>query len=307
MADARFRLRVLALLTVVAVAGGVAVPGTAQDAPAPTAASTPRRLDLYRGLGSWTDIYDVVTYEQPVAAIARMHDKGVRTVYIETANYRINRKIFRPKKVARMIHAAHRRGMKVVAWYLPGFDDLDRDYRRAMAAIRFTTPRGHRFDAFALDIEATVVRDISVRNRRMRVLSRRLREAVGRRYPLGAIVPEAGALYWPDFPYATVDRYYDVFLPMAYFTFRTSGPEGVRRFTRRNIRAIRRATGDPDVPIHIIGGVAGDASPREVAAFVGATLDAAPLGASLYEFETTTDAQWRRLAPLNRLTATGTR
>ena len=44
-----------------------------------------------------------------------------RTLYIETSNYRRLQPIKYPGKQARFIEAAHRNGMKVVAWYLPGF------------------------------------------------------------------------------------------------------------------------------------------------------------------------------------------
>ena len=296
------RIRAVVLLITIALATALAAPAwpaAAPPAPAPrtaTAVTPPPsaldRLAIYGGLGTWTDIYDEVTYERPIAAVKAMHAQGVRTLYLETANYRIDKPIFRPRVVARMIEAAHQRRMKVIAWYLPSFTNVDRDYRRSMAAIRFTTPHGHRFDGFAMDIESDVVRDVKVRNARMERLSRRVRAAVGLDYPLGAIVPEAGALYWHDFPYQTVAEHYDVFLPMAYYTFRTSGAANVDRWVRRNITTIRRETNNDSVYIHIIGGLARDTTMPELRAFVDAALARNVYGASLYEFEQTTDRQW---------------
>lgn len=257
-------------------------------------------LAAYRGLATWVDIYDASPYEHPRAAVRKMEQQGVKTLFLETANYRIGTAIHRPAAVSRLIDVAHRRGIRVVAWYLPSYARLKRDLRRAMAAIRFRTDDGERFDSFALDIEATVVKDIETRNRRVRSLSRRLREAVGPDYPMGAIVPEAGALYWPDFPYKSVARRFDVFLPMAYFTYRTSGFEGVYEFISKNVRAIRTETGDPSVAIHVIGGVAEDATARETRAYVKATVDRKTLGGSLYDFTTTTQLQWERLRKVPR-------
>ena len=281
------RYRVIVALLVVMLGTLVAPPhatGAAED-----------RLVAYRGLATWMDIYDAKTYEQPETAVRRMHAHGVRTLFLETANYRIDTRIFRRDVVATIIEAAHARGMNVVAWYLPSFTNVGRDYRRSMAAIRFRTPNGHAFDGFAMDIESDVVRDVGVRNRRMDRLSERVRAAVGPDYPLGAIVPEAGALYWHGFPYATVAKHYDVFLPMAYYTFRTSGASGVTTWMRRNVAEIRRATGDPAVPIHLIGGLSRDTSKAELRAFVDVAVARRVLGASLYEYETTTARQWAQL------------
>jgi hypothetical protein len=284
------RIRVIVVLLVI-LASTLGAPPVAAAAPLD-------RLAAYRGLATWTDIYDTKIYERPVASVRKMHAQGVRTLFLETANYRIDTPIFRPDVVATVIEAAHRRGMNVVAWYLPSFTNIDRDYRRSMAAIRFRTPNGHRFDGFAMDIESDVVRDLAVRNKRMNRLSKRVRAAVGPDYPLGAIVPEADAKYWHNFPYKTVARHYDVFLPMAYYTFRTSGSTGVTRWMRRNVRAIREATGDPRVPIHLIGGLSKDTTLAELRAFVDVAVGRKVMGASVYEFETTTKKQWSVLQRL---------
>jgi hypothetical protein len=258
----------------------------------------PDQLQAYRGLGTWIDIYDD-TYEAPVAAVRKMKRKGVKTIYVETANFhrpkKASRPIYRPRKMARVIEAAHRRDMRVVAWYLPSFQNLRRDYRRSMAAIRFRTRDGHRFDSFALDIEYDGVRDLAKRNRRLLRLSRRLDDAVQPSYAMGAIVPEAGALYWLGFPYAAVAKQFDVFLPMAYASFRTNGYDGVHRFIGRNIREIRAETGDRATPVHAIGGLSADSSPSEVRAFVDAAQQRRSLGASLYSFPGTSRRQWRIL------------
>lgn len=272
------------------------VPSGSGAAPRPQATSaTTDPLVAYRGLATWVDIYDVWPYKHPTSVVRKMDRKGVRTLFLETGNYHSEGRVYRSEATARLIEAAHDRGIRVVAWYLPGYARLKKDFRRAIAAIRFRTPNGHRFDSFALDIEATIVRDIGTRNQRMRRLSRRLRDAVGADYTMGAIVPEADALYWPKFPYEAVARHFDVFLPMAYFTFRTSGPEGVYDFISHNVRAIRKHTGDPSVPIHVIGGISDDATLPETRAFVTAVRDRKPIGASLYSFMTTTRGQWARL------------
>lgn len=258
----------------------------------------PRSLDVYKGLGAWVDMYDAPPWRDPRSAVRKMSEKGVKTLYLETANYHKPETgaIYRPAAVASFLEAADEFGIAVVAWYVPGFKNLRRDIRRSRAAIEFRTEGGLTFDSFAMDIEATVVRDIETRNRRARRLSRQVRELVGDDYFLGAIVPEAGALYWPNFPYRGLANIYDVFLPMAYFSYRTSGAGGVYSFVTNNITAVRSETGNEDVPVHLIGGIAEDSTPREVGAMVEAVRDQNAFGASLYDLPTTTRRQWEKLS-----------
>lgn len=274
---------------------------TSPDDAARAAAQLPVPQDpkaAYRGLGTWVDMYDAPPWRYPRRAVRKMSENGVRTLYLETANYRKpkDRRLYRPVAMAAMLDAAHAHGIKVVAWYVPGFKNLRRDFRRVKAALDFETETGQRFDSFALDIEATLVPDIQIRNERALRLSRRIRDAVGPDYALGAIVPEAGALYWPDFPYRGLASSYDVFLPMAYYSYRTSGASGVYSFISNNIDAVRSETGDANVPVHVIGGIAEDSTPREVGAHVRAAIDKNAYGTSLYDFPTTTPRQWRKLS-----------
>lgn len=277
----------------------LAVPGEADDGPK---ATTRRRDQLahYRGLAAWVDIYDRGPWRRPIAAVERMARRGVKTLFLQTANYGLHRPVYRPAQIDRFLRAAHKRNIAVIAWYVPSFAHPKVDLFRTLRAIRYRSAHGHRFDGFAMDIEATVVDNIEVRNRRLLRLSARVRHAVGSRYVLGAIVPDWGARYWPGFPYAQVYELYDVFLPMTYYTFRTRGPARVERFVAGNVGFIRQRTGDPKTPVHPIGGLAGDTSVREVKGFVRAVAASSSLGGSLYDFPITSTRAWRALRPLAR-------
>jgi hypothetical protein len=263
---------------------------------------TVRLVELrpYRDLGTWVDMFDKGPWRDPNHAVTRALNRGVSTIYIETANYRTRHALFRPSALGELIDEAHLVGIDVVAWYLPSFKSLKKDLKRSKAAIDFTSENGETFDSFSLDIESTEIDNIGRRNDRMLRLSRRIRNYVGETYTLGAIVPEAGALYWPNFPYASVSNHYDVFLPMGYFTYRVDGRAAVRRYTRANIDAIRAGVGDPSFPVHAIGGIAGRTGPGEVTAFVNAVLGRSALGGSLYDLPITTKQEFRQLAPLSR-------
>jgi hypothetical protein len=277
----------------------LAVPQAAAPAPRPSIAA-------YRGLGSWVDLFDSAQWDDPEGTVAAMQALGVRTLYLETSNHSRDYDLFRPQMTERFIVAAHLAGMRVVGWYLPGFANLRRDYRRSMAAINFETADGQAFDSFGLDIEARLVTDVEERNARVLRLSRRIREAAGTSYPLGAIIPAPRDLElfpnsWPGFPYLELGEIYDVFVPMGYFTNRTNGARGAHEYTRRNIEIIREETGRPSVPIHVAGGIASFASGPEVRAFVRAVREHGVLGASLYDYATSGTEDWPDLAtvPVN--------
>jgi hypothetical protein len=261
----------------------------------------PTGLDVYRGLGSWVDIDDRVALADPEATVAAMDRRGVRTLYIETSNFKRRRAFVHREALERFVDAAHDRGMAVVAWYLPGFVDPALDLRRSLLAIGFRTPSGERFDSFALDVESPEVADPAVRTARLRDLSRAIREAAGTGFPLGAIVPSPRGMqkhpdYWPGFPWADLYRLYDVFVPMTYFTWRTEGPAGARAYSAGNVRIVRRAVGDRSVPIHVIGGISDESTVAEARGFVRALRELGVLGGSYYDFVGTTPGQWAELS-----------
>jgi hypothetical protein len=257
-------------------------------------------LAAYSGLGTWVDIYDPVAWKSPEAMVQKMKARGVRTLYLETGNYGQKVDVVNPALAARFIDAAHANGMKTIAWYLPSFAAPKKDLRRSLAAIRFRTPSGGRFDSFALDIEASIVKNVGLRNSRLLTLSSQIREAVGASYPLGAIIPSPRGMqllpaYWPKFPYSDLGLTYDVIVPMGYFSYRPTDLGGAYGYTVRNVALIRRGTGNPEIPIHVIGGVGHDVSAAQVNAFVRATRDCGVTGASLYDFTTTVSSGWKYL------------
>lgn len=256
-------------------------------------------IEPFQGLGTWVDIYDDKLWKNPAAAVSRMSEEGVQTLYLETANYRIKDPIFKPTKTSEFIESAHAVGIDVVAWYLPDFKNLDRDLRRSEAAIFFTTENNHTFDRFALDIESTIVSDVDRRNRRVLRLTEKIREVAGD-MALGGITPDPiGSLYWPSFPYAEVAERYDAILPMGYFTYRTSGAKGVRQHVGAGIEALREVT-TKDNRIHYIGGLSMDASLAEVRAYRRVLLERRAMGGSMYDFIDTTPTHWDALRSLRK-------
>lgn len=259
-----------------------------------------RPLKAYRGLGTWVDIYNPGMWRHPERKVRAMHRHGVRTIYIETGNYKIRRRLFKPDVLARYLAAAHSLNMRVVAWFVPSLADVRRDLRRSLAAIRFRAAH-QRFDGFSMDIESTVVRSITRRNHQLRRLSRKLRRHIARRRTLGAIVPNpADQTFWPRFPYRRIANRYDVFLPMGYWTNHHSGYRSVYRMISGDVNIIRFESGHPREPVHVIGGIANAATRREVRAMIDSGRAHGILGGGLYDFPLTRAEQWRQLRRLNR-------
>ncbi|MGH2752536.1 MAG: hypothetical protein ACRDK3_16945 [Actinomycetota bacterium] len=258
-------------------------------------------LSAYEGLASWVDMYDRGPWRYPQRTARRMAARGTKTLFLQTSNYRKKVDVYRPATMSRLLEAAHARGMKVVAWYLPSYAHPKRDWRRTKAALQFQSVNGQGFDGFAMDIEATVEPNIATRNRRMIALSDRLRSFVGDDYALGAIIPDpVTQQFWPSFPYKKVGNRYDAFLPMAYWTYRTGGTRRVYNYTRDALKIIRSKTGDSRVPIHVIGGIASAAPVSEVRSFAKAAVDFRARGASLYDFPITSSEQWDQMQRINK-------
>jgi len=276
---------VLAAGLALAAVGGI-------HAVAKDSATTPSVL-AYRGLGTWVDIYDAALWNDPPAAVQTMQADGVRTIYLQSSNFSHPDIVF-PLRMGEFIDAAHGAGMRVVAWYLPSLAHVNVDLRKSMAAITFRSAAGSGVDSFALDIESRVVTDPTIRTARLMDLSQRIRDAVGPGYPLGAITPNAVSLakpttFWPDFPYASLRQYYDVFLPMCYSGTVATGGQAVHDYAASCADLVRAGVGDPTVPIHQIGGVADNYDAAEIEGFVRAVREYGLMGGSLYDFMTTDD------------------
>ena len=294
--------RVAAVLAVLAAVGvcGAASGGAGDE----------RDLSAYTGLATWVDLYDPHILARPESSVTAMAKHDVRTLFFETSNYQMRQDVVRRDRVDRFIAAAHAQGLQIVAWYLPSLTDLSRDLRRSLAAVNYTTSTGEQFDSFALDIEATLVRSPSLRNARLLQLATRLRAAAPQELALGAIVPSPRGMqllpwYWPRFPVAELARSFDVFLPMGYFTYRPHYPGGSAAYTLTNIKLLREGTGNPVLPVHAIGGLAGVATPSQVRGFERAARTGAAIGSSLYDFASTTSRQWPHLQASNDLPTSG--
>ncbi len=251
----------------------------------------------------WLDVYDwtnTITGGSPsvqVEDIDRMADLGIQTVYIQTAHRRSPAEVIEPERLLPMIDRAHARGMAVVAWYLPTFEDLDVDLRKLVAAAALPV------DGLGVDIESLHPGDDAERTGRLLDLSNRLRQHMGTR-AISAITPDAVHLqvvnpaFWEGFPWPELGATYDVIVPMAYWSVRKAEWRHGELYIAENIERIRVATGRPDMPIHIAGGIANGITLEDVTGMVTAIQARGAMGGSLYDWNTSQPAQWDLLRAL---------
>jgi hypothetical protein len=297
-------LTVLLTLALILAAGGCS-----DGAPETSGvAARPWTMEPHQGLAAWVDAFDwshALGGADPVVDqddMAAMAELGIQTVYLQTSHLGVpDEVVLERERLEGLIDAAHDRGLTVVAWYLPRFEDLDADLERLLASAALDV------DGLAVDIESTVVEDPAERNARMLELSRSLRaelpDEVIAAITLSAVhLQEVNPNFWPDFPWADVADVYDVIMPMTYWSIRLPEWRDGNRYVGENIDRIRTATGDPDIPIHVVGGIADGATVDQVHGMLDAIgARHGVFGASLYDWATASPDQWAVLRPLRDL------
>lgn len=296
------------------VASAAAAPPVEAAPPAPAAVRPPvpraprplaGSIDAYAGLGTWVDVYDWSHYKGSTPTVGpdqidQMADEGVETLYLQTAKHDTPDAISEPELLLPIIERAHKRGLQVVAWYLPTLEDPANDLNRLLASASLDV------DGIAVDIENRKVGDVAERNRRLVDLSTQLRQALPGR-AIGAIVLAPVLLevvnpnYWPGFPYQEIAPSYDVWQIMGYWTDRRtdSGYRDPHRYTDENMRRLRNNLAQPSAPIHPVGGVGGRAA--DVEPFLRAAVENGAIGGSLYDWRTTRAEAWPGMRKFRRV------
>ena len=254
----------------------------------------------YTGFGAWLDAYDwSAQFSRSgdvagVEAIDHMAAEGVQTLYIQATRWNSPTDVLEPKRLKALIDRAHHHGIAVIAWYLPTLVDPGADIRRILAVAKLD------IDGIGIDIEALDVKDVAERNRRLIALSQWIRaELPGK--TIGAIVLEPVLLedvnpnYWPSFPWAEIAPYYDVWLPMSYWTNRRGGWRSAYDYTAENMKRVRARIGQPAAPVHTIGGIGDKTTEADLHHMVTAAVDHRAIGGSIYDYRTSRPEFWATL------------
>ena len=261
---------------------------------------------VFDGLGAWVDVYDypVLPLRKTIAVLKKA---GVQTLYMETGMTGTRQAVV-PASIPWLV-AAHNAGLKVVAWYLPDYTNVRFDAQRSIAIAHFRYA-GIRFDGLGIDIEYKgALGNNKIWNRHVVQHMSRVRNALGKDYPLAAIPPpplqmRLAPTTWWGFPWAQLGKLSSDIMLMSYWSFRSGCPQ-IRlncpyEFTKYNVELTRAMTGGR-VPIHVIGGVGDGINWRELNQFVQGAIDAHADGASIYDIGTTRPEWWRSLTRLRAL------
>ena len=246
-------------------------------------------------------MYDWSRYKgnQPVVTAAdvdRMADEGVQTLYVQTAKHDTPDDILDRDLLEPILEQARARGLAIVAWYLPTFEDVENDLRRLRASAALGV------HALGVDIESRAVADVPERNRRLIELSGRLRQTFPDTSIAAIVLPPVvleviNQAFWPSFPYREIAPFYDAWMPMSYWTNRTqeSGYRDAHRYTDENIRRLRNNVGQEGLAVHPIGGIGDETTAADLDGFHAASLAHGSIGGSIYDYRTTDAAAWGRL------------
>lgn len=290
------------MLAVVAMLAAACQP-TAPPPPSPDA----RRAQVFAGLGAWWDVWDWsptwVRSRNPAATpplglsdVSRLADAGVQTLYVQPSTFRHPAVVLDRALLLRIIDRAHAEGMRVVGWYLPEFVDLQLDLDRMVAIAQLPV------DGLGIDIESTTNADVAQRSERLITETRFMRGHFPN-LPLAAITLPPVALedinpaLWPNFPYRTLSGLVDVWMPMAYWSYRSaeSGWRDPYLYVAENVRRLRARTGRPGLHVAPIGGEAATMTTTDVFWMNAAMTDTGAIGGSIYDDASTPAPLWDAL------------
>ena len=183
---------------------------------APLGARPPTaRGGLPIGKGMWIWLEDRADGGDPHAIVARAKAAGLTHLYVRTGTLKGG--FVGGPFLDRLLPVAHLHGLRVYGWDFPYLDHPGDDVNRALAAIRHTTPDGHRIDGFSADIE-TVHEGVNNDVEFVTAYSTWLRANVGPHYPLIATVPNPTTRRVAEgFPYHAIVPSFDAVAPMVYW------------------------------------------------------------------------------------------
>ena len=236
---------------------------TAPPAPAAIPPGAPPALPA--GKGMWLHYLRQAAGNDPAALVAKARETGLSHVYLRVGSSKDG--FYGQADLDRLLPVAHAAGLRVVGWDFPYLFDAEADAHRAVAAIAYTTPDGHRIDAFSSDIE-TRREGVNISVPVADTYSRRLRQLVGPAYPLIATIPRPR--YNSGFPFAEIARQFDAVAPMVYWLARDPAAEVEQAV------ADLAGLGKPVMPVGqaydpaVDGGTAGPPTKADVARFIQA-------------------------------------
>ena len=265
-------------------------------------AGSPANLALLRGTGMWLTPA-VLSIAPPAALVEAARMNGITHLYVEVASSHNGGRFANSTELGRLLPIAHRAHIAVIAWVYPLLADLPDDVAAGVEAATYTAPSGDRADGLAADIESNLEEPI------VRAYGQILRARLGRAALMVATVYPPNSYWGQRTPFRAIAQSFDLIAPMDYWHLRARpyGAADAYAYVRQSISDIREATGDPVVPIEVLGQMFdlfgdGHESPcgAEIQAAWQATHDERAEGISFFEWNHATPEEWAVLRQLAR-------
>jgi hypothetical protein len=254
------------------------------EAPAPPAATKPI---VPLGKGMWLYQLSMSEGGDPVKVVAKAKAAGLTHLYTRLGSSK--KGFYAQDELNKLLPVAHAAGLKVIGWDFVYFTDPVADAVRAKAEIDYTTPDGHRIDAFSADIE-TGSEGVNLTPEGAAAYGAKLRALAGPSYPLIATVPRPSPKR--AFPFAEATAAFDAIAPMVYWQNRDPATDVagaidyLAQFNKPILPVGQAYNGGPE------GGPDRDPPKEQLVAFMNTAMAKGAFGVSFWVWNHATPEQW---------------
>jgi hypothetical protein len=250
------------------------------------------------GKGMWFT-YETVRQTPPEHLVATALANGLSFLAPEVGTSR--RGYWAGAELDALLGAAHGARLRVIPWVYTWLADLPGDLALALRAARHVSPTGEAPDGIAVDIEENLDEGV------VRTFGQLLRGAVGPARLLVAITFQPQHSQGRRTPYPAIAETFDVVAPMSYWHLRDApyGYAEAYAYVAESVRLIRERTGQPDLPVTVLGQTfdwftrgeigAGNPTADEVRGAMQGARDAGALGIGFFDWFSATPEEWEAL------------
>jgi hypothetical protein len=261
-----------------------APPAQVEVAAAPAA---PAKPIIPLGKGMW--LYQLSMSEGGDAnkVVAKAKKIGLTHLYTRLGSSK--KGFYAQGELDKLLPVAHAAGLKVIGWDFVYLTDPTADAVRSKAEIDYTTPDGHKIDAFSADIE-TASEGVSLTAEAAAAYGAKLRELAGPSYPLIATVPRPSPKR--AFPFAEATAAFDAIAPMVYWQNRdpvtdvAGAIDYLAQFGKPILPIGQAYNGGPE------GGPDRDPPKEQLVAFMNTAMAKGAVGVSFWVWNHATAEQW---------------
>ena len=201
----------------------------------------------YGGKGVWYSIYS----KMPDANdLSFFRNANITHIYLEVATSTAGFPDKWKKWLDDIVPAAHRAGIKVIAWLYTDLKDTSYDADLTAQVANYITPSGDSIDAVAADIEDLPQNDIKTASKIVEDYAIKTRNSLPSGMPFIAITypPQ----YRPNYPYISMAKNFDVIALMDYWhvSDKNYTYDDAKNFVSDSIKRLQALVGS--VPIEVI-------------------------------------------------------